>query len=161
MLHANKGVAFENHRCNHDGATATTSWIGQCRGKGKKGRARDVRVSALSGSVGAGRFRESLLSGGCLVRHVFIGEDDPFAAAVGEGVPAPVDEDAGFFFGAAQQTQVDAEPGEPGDWPVSVTRRVVRRLRRRGRSWAITPLSKYSKGFAGSPAMSRAIVLPT
>jgi hypothetical protein len=46
---------------------------------------------------------------------VLVGPDDSPVALAGEEVPAPVHKGTDFLFGAVEQRQMDAEPGEPDD----------------------------------------------
>ena len=47
-------------------------------------------------------------------RDILVAQYDAFAALVGEDVPAPIHEDAGLFFGAIEQGEMHAQPGQPG-----------------------------------------------
>ena len=46
-------------------------------------------------------------------RDILVAQDDAFAPLVGENVPPPIHEDAGFFFGAVEQGQVHTQPSQP------------------------------------------------
>jgi len=47
-------------------------------------------------------------------RDILVTEYDAFAALVGEEAPAPIHKGAELFFGAVEQGQMHAQPGEPG-----------------------------------------------